>query len=218
MTSSEEELIRRAQQGDQEAFCLLAQRYERRLLALALYYLRDAHDAEDLSQEVWLKAYRAIGSFRGESGFYTWLRRIAINTFLNERRAAKGTGMSGNDANARVEMLSLEDACELPDNAAVDAEQVAERRQLVGAVSRALAALTPRERLIFLLRHREEMSGEEIAAVCKVSTGTVKKSLFRAVHKIRDRLRLGAPKPQAGKEEAGGIRPVVSKKVHGEGV
>jgi RNA polymerase sigma-70 factor (ECF subfamily) len=81
LSLSEAELIRRAKSGDREAFCLLAQSFERRLYALALYYVRDAHDAEDLSQEVWLKAYRAMNSFRGESSFYTWLRRIAITLF-----------------------------------------------------------------------------------------------------------------------------------------
>ena len=65
----EDKLIERAQEGDQEAFCLLARSYQRRIYALALHYTRDPHEAEDLSQEVWLKAYRAIGGFRGEAGF-----------------------------------------------------------------------------------------------------------------------------------------------------
>ena len=83
---SESDLVRHAQAGDTEAFCTLARAYERRLFVLALHYCRDCHDAEDLSQEVWLKAFRALKSFRGESSFYTWLRHIMINTFLNHRR------------------------------------------------------------------------------------------------------------------------------------
>jgi len=83
---SESDLIQRARAGDAEAFCTLARAYERRLFVLALHYCRDRHDAEDLSQEVWLKAFRALKSFRGESSFYTWLRQITINTFLNHRR------------------------------------------------------------------------------------------------------------------------------------
>ena len=84
--SSENELIQRAQQGDREAFCTLTRAYQRRVYALALQYTRNPMDAEDLSQEVWLKAYRALDSFRGDASFYTWLRQIAINTLMNQQR------------------------------------------------------------------------------------------------------------------------------------
>ena len=87
MIDSEEELIRQAQRAESDAFCALAARYERRIHSLAFHYCRASEDAEDLSQEVWLRAYQAIGTFRGESSFYTWLRRITINCFLNHRRA-----------------------------------------------------------------------------------------------------------------------------------
>lgn len=87
MTESDTDLIRRAQANDLDAFCLLAERYARRIHLLALHYCRNAQDAEDLSQEVWLKAYQALASFRSDSSFYTWLRRITINAFLNHRRS-----------------------------------------------------------------------------------------------------------------------------------
>lgn len=186
LSLSEAELIRGAKQGDRESFCLLAQSYQRRLFSLALHYCRDAHDAEDLSQEVWLKAYRSLSSFRGDSSFYTWLRRIAINAFLNHQRDAKATA-NQNDVR-RGEPLSLEEAYELPDERTRNVEEAMQQKQLVEQVTQALAELTPQQRLIFLLKHREEMSVEEISRECKVSTGTVKKSLFRAVHKIRERL------------------------------
>src|SRR5713226_4873974 len=83
----EDELIRRAQAADLDAFCLLAQRFERRIYSLALHYCHNHQDAEDLSQEVWLKSYQALKTFRGESTFYTWLRKITINCFLNHQRA-----------------------------------------------------------------------------------------------------------------------------------
>jgi RNA polymerase sigma-70 factor, ECF subfamily len=186
LSLSEAELIRGAKSGDRERFCLLAQSYERRLYQLALHYCRDAHDAEDLSQEVWMKAYRSISSFRGDSSFYTWLRRIAINTFLNHQRDAKAT--TGQHAVLRGEPLSLDEVYELPDERARNVEEAMQQKQLVEQVRQALVELTPQQRLIFLLKHREEMSVEEISRECKVSTGTVKKSLFRAVHKIRERL------------------------------
>ena len=83
MTDNENDLIRRAQADDANAFCSLAERYARRIYLLALHYCRNAQDAEDLSQEVWLKAYQALAGFRSDSSFYTWLRRITINAFLN---------------------------------------------------------------------------------------------------------------------------------------
>jgi len=183
LQASEAALIRGAKGGDREAFCQLARLYERRLFALALYYCRDAHDAEDLSQEVWLKAYRAIGSFRGESSFYTWLRRIAINTFLNDRHSVGSQGKAISSDNVSIDeigdMAALNDA---------GIEEVLHKRQMVAQVREAMAELTPQQRLIFLLKHEEEMSCEEIAQACEVSTGTVKKALFRAVQKIRERL------------------------------
>src|SRR5689334_302570 len=82
------DLIKRAQAEDIDAFCRLAERYARRIYLLASHYCRNAQDAEDLSQEVWLKAYQALGSFRFDASFYTWLRRITINAFLNHRRSS----------------------------------------------------------------------------------------------------------------------------------
>src|ERR1043165_4109381 len=82
------DLVKRAQAEDIDAFCRLAERYARRIYLLASHYCRNAQDAEDLSQEVWLKAYQALESFRFDASFYTWLRRITINTFLNHRRSS----------------------------------------------------------------------------------------------------------------------------------
>ena len=87
-TASDIELIKRAQAEDIDAFCLLAERYARRIHLLASHYCRNTQDAEDLSQEVWLKAYQAVRTFRFDSSFYTWLRRITINAFLNHRRSS----------------------------------------------------------------------------------------------------------------------------------
>jgi RNA polymerase sigma factor (sigma-70 family) len=86
--ASDIDLVRRAQAEDIDAFCLLAERYARRIHLLAAHYCRNTQDAEDLSQEVWLKAYQAVDTFRFDSSFYTWLRRITINSFLNHRRSS----------------------------------------------------------------------------------------------------------------------------------
>lgn len=180
--TSENELIRLAQSGDGEAFCQLARRYERRIFSLALHYCRSAHDAEDLSQEAWLKAYRSLRSFRGESSFYTWVRQITINTFLNYKR--------------RTKMLDKEviptDAEGLEPTHARSVEESLNDKILVEKVMQALGELTSQQRLIFLLKHREGMTYDEIAASLGCSAGTVKKSLFRAVLKLRERLGISA--------------------------
>jgi RNA polymerase sigma-70 factor, ECF subfamily len=174
--SSEDDLIQRAQDGDRDAFCTLARVYQRRVYALALQFTRNAMDAEDLSQEVWLKAYRALDGFRGEASFYTWLRQIAIHTLLNQQRTHFwGLG--------KRERVSLDDI-ELPHHIERDLHD----QLLVEQVLHALDELTPRERLIFLLKHREGMTYDEIASSCGVSVGTIKKALFRTVTKLREQL------------------------------
>ena len=176
--TSENELIRLAQSGDGEAFCQLARRYERRIFSLALHYCRSAHDAEDLSQEAWLKAYRSLRSFRGESSFYTWVRQITINTFLNYKRRAKMLD----------EEVITTDPEGLESRHSRSVEERLNDKILVEKVMRALGELTSQQRLIFLLKHREGMTYDEIARSLGCSAGTVKKSLFRAVLKLRERL------------------------------
>ena len=188
MQTTEHELIERAQTGDTEAFCELAKSYQRRIMMLALHYCRHPQDAEDLSQEVWLKAYRAIRNFRGESSFHTWLRQIMINTFLNQKRE---TTMTKGDekTTVRIEELSGSDeTANVLTAFALDVEDDLHRQILVSRVMHALGALTPQQRLIFLLKHREGMTYEEMSRAFNCSTGTVKKSLFRAVTKLRQHL------------------------------
>ena len=192
MRDSENELIKRAQAGDVEAFSLLARNYERRIYSLALHYTRDPHDAEDLSQEVWLKAYKAVHTFRGEASFYTWLRQIMINSFINYHRGRrlrlwgrKRTSAEGAAALAFTEEMSGAPAALAHVS---DLEEITHNKILIEKVMQALGALSAQQRLMFLLKHREGMTYEEIARDFGCSTGTVKKSLFRAVAKLRSAL------------------------------
>ena len=185
--TSETELIALARAGDREAFCRLAALHARRVHALALRFCRDAADAEDLSQEVWLRAFRALRSFRAESSFYTWLRRITVNTFLNHRRAAKARREDVTDPAAG----EGDEQREATAGRAFDAESALHDKLLAGRVWGALGELPAQQRLVFLLKHREGMTYEEIAHALDCAPGTVKKALFRAVTRLRSRLSAG---------------------------
>lgn len=183
--SSENELIRRAQAGETDAFCRLAEQYERRVYVLALHYCRDHQDAEDLSQEVWLKAFAALSSFRFESGFYTWLRKILINCFLNHRRRT-ATSFPWHEQLSEYEQV---ENFVIDRGSAVNSLEVTLQNQLVvEKVMLALAEVTPQQRLTFLLKHKEGMTYEEIAGAIGCSIGTVKKSVSRTVTKLRETL------------------------------
>jgi RNA polymerase sigma-70 factor (ECF subfamily) len=184
-------LIRRAQAGDIDAFCALAENYARRIHLLASHYCRNSQDAEDLSQEVWLKAYRALGSFRFDSSFYTWLRRITINTFLNHRRSSLFRRQGQTTV---VQLLQIDSEPSLESRTS-SAENIYNKLLFENVVN-ALAELTPSQRLAFLLRHYEGMSYEEIASAMNVSAGTVKKGVARAIGKLRAKLSPDSDTPE----------------------
>jgi len=186
VSESDSDLVRRAQAEDIDAFCLLAERYARRIHLLASHYCRNTQDAEDLSQEVWLKAYQALGSFRFDSSFYTWLRRITINTFLNHRRAGFFR-RRGQTTAVQLVQIDSETPPTFLESHSSSVENIYNKLLFENVVS-ALAELTPSQRLSFLLRHYEGMSYEEIASAMNCSPGTVKKGVWRAIGKLRARL------------------------------
>lgn len=191
VTDNEADLIRRAQANDANAFCSLAERYGRRIYLLAFHYCRNAQDAEDLSQEVWLKAYQALAGFRADSSFYTWLRRITINAFLNHQR----TSSSRQQGQTTILELIDADAETGIESRSASAETVY-NKVLFESVMNALADLTPSQRLMFLLRHYEGMSYDEISAAMNCSSGTVKKSVSRAITKLRAKLDTDTDEPE----------------------
>lgn len=191
MAPSDDDLIKRAQAEDLDAFCRLAERYARRIYLLASHYCRNAQDAEDLSQEVWLKAYQALRTFRSDSSFYTWLRRITINAFLNHRRSSFFRRRGQTTA---VQLMPID--TETPELHSTSPENIYNKLLFENVVS-ALAELTPSQRLAFLLRHYEGMTYEEIANAMNCSTGTVKKGVSRAIVKLRARLSPDTEEPEA---------------------
>ncbi|MFQ5568103.1 MAG: RNA polymerase sigma factor [Rhodothermales bacterium] len=167
------------QRSEPRTFCELVEQYQRPLYALAYDLTGNHHDAEDLSQEVFIKAYRGVSGFRGEAQLYSWLYRIAVNTYLNKRRKKA----------LRFRQL-WDDFSQAPRDHAPQRgpEEHLEADAIRQHVDAALKTLSPRERSAFVLRHYQNLSLKEVAAVMEVAEGTVKSLLFRAMQKLRTSL------------------------------
>ena len=181
MTLAEEEaLIRTAQAGDRGAFCSLAAAHGRSVYMLARSYCRNPEDAEDLSQEVWMRVWKALPGFRREAAFSTWLRHIAVNTFLSTRRNRPGPNQGP--------ALEREAAEDHPMLATHHDEDRVLTSIMAARIRSALDCLSDQQRLMFLLKHQEGLTYEEIGAALGCSTGTVKKGVFRASRLVRERI------------------------------
>ena len=174
--STDAQLVRRVQKGDKVAFDLLVLKYQHRIVNLVMRYVRDPDQALDITQEAFLKAYRALGRFRGESAFYTWLYRIAVNTAKNYLAAQRRRPMD-------VE-LDLQDPEQFDLHAKLretdTPEGVLMGRQLHETVARAIEALPDDLRTAIVLRELDGMSYEEIAQTMDCPVGTVRSRIFRA--------------------------------------
>jgi RNA polymerase sigma-70 factor (ECF subfamily) len=179
--AEEPELITRAQGGDAEAFCLLASRHHRSLYVLALKYSGNHHDAEDLMQDVFLNAYRAIRQFRGMSSFRTWLARIMVNSFLNQKRKADPLAPSKRQDTADDD---FEPAFSFK-GPLRNSERNLNNGLVMQQILDLLGSVPERQRVMFLMKHQEGMTCEEIADTMGTSVGTVKKTLFRVVDRLR---------------------------------
>jgi len=180
------QLVTRVQRGDKQAYELLVSKYQRRISRLLSRIIRDPSDVEDVAQEAFIKAYRALPSFRGESAFYTWLYRIAINTAKNHfaaqgRRAPTRGSAELEDAENSADGLALRDVA-TPD-AVLLSKQVGE------AVNRAIERLPEDLRTAIVLRELEGMSYDEIANSMNCPVGTVRSRIFRAREAIAAELR-----------------------------
>ena len=182
----DQQLVERAQRGDKRAFELLVAKYQRKLGRLLSRFVRDAAEVEDVTQEAFIKAYRALPSFRGDSAFYTWLYRIGINTAKNYlvalgRRAPTTTGFDNEEAEG------FEDAEQLRDVSTPESEL--EGKEIAATVNHAMDALPADLRTAITLREIEGLSYEEIAELMNCPIGTVRSRIFRAREAIAQRLR-----------------------------
>lgn len=182
----DQKLVERVQRGDKAAFDLLVVKYQRKIFRLLSRLIRDAAEVEDVAQEAFIKAYRALPNFRGESAFYTWLYRIAINTAKNwlvsqGRRAPTSTETDIEDAE------TFDDGEHLRDLNTPDAMLLT--RQVADAVNRAIERLPEDLKTAIVLRELEGLSYEEIAETMNCPIGTVRSRIFRAREAIAEELR-----------------------------
>lgn len=182
----DQQLVERVQQGDKRAYDLLVSKYQRKLGRLLSRFIRDPAEVEDVTQEAFIKAYRALPGFRGDSAFYTWLYRIGINTAKNHlvsmgRRAPTSTDLDAEEAE------SLESADQLRDLNTPENQMMS--RQVGDTVNQTLLELPEELRTALTLREIEGLSYEEIAEAMQCPVGTVRSRIFRAREAVAEKLR-----------------------------
>jgi len=184
--ASDLSLVRRVQRGERGAYDLLVLKYQHKVVKLVMRYLRNPADAEDVAQEAFVKAYRALPQFRGDSAFYTWLYRIAINTAKNALAARERNPVSYEldlqNSDESSGMVSRLKDPETPEGLALTEE-------IRDTVNHAIEQLPEDLRTAIVLRELEGMSYEEIAASMDCPVGTVRSRIFRAREAIDRRLR-----------------------------
>jgi RNA polymerase sigma-70 factor (ECF subfamily) len=172
----DQELVRRVQRGDSAAFDLLVRKYQHRIAALIGRYVSDWSECQDVAQETFIRAYRAIGNFRGDAQFYTWLHRIAVNTAKNHLVASNRRPPTEDVDVGDAEQF--DSGIRLRDNDTPERELM--RQQLEQTVMRAVEALPEELRIAITLREVEGLSYEEIATRMDCPIGTVRSRIFRA--------------------------------------
>jgi RNA polymerase sigma-70 factor, ECF subfamily len=181
-------LVREAQRGNRAAFEELVRHYDQAVLRLAIHLTGSEHEAQDIYQEAFLKAYKSVGNFRFECSFYTWIYRIVTNLCLDhlrKRQVRKEDAPVATDSSG--EQYDVLDR--VPDGrSGADPERDLMRRELAGRINRALDKLTPRERMVFELKHYHGLKLRTVGEVLNTTEDTAKNTLFRATQKLRGAL------------------------------
>jgi len=178
MMASEAEILERAQKGEIAAFQEIVERYKKNVYYLALDLTGNHEDAEDLSQDVFIRAYQSIARFRGEAKLSSWLYRITVNTHINSKRKKSLRLISIYPQKEGEPEIQVADP-------SPDPHTEVESRHVQKDIDSALDQLTPRERAVFVLRHYNDLMLEDIAKTLEISEGTVKSLLFRACRRLR---------------------------------
>lgn len=177
--------VERAQNGDTAAFRELVERYKHQVYYLALDMLSNPQDAEDMSQEVFIKAYRYLNGFRGDAKFSSWIYRITINTCIDQRRKK---AMKSAKQTQTLDERELPQQASLSGDAEAHPEKKAEASLMQKHIDQALQKLSDKERAIFILRHYHQKKFHEIADIRKITVGSAKGTLFRAIQKLQKEL------------------------------
>ena len=180
----DEDLVLRVQQGDKSAFDLLVIKYQHKIIQLVNRYIKDPSEAQDVAQEAFIKAYRALGDFRGDSAFYTWLYRIAINTAKNYL-----VSRSRRNSDYQVDIQDAEAIENAPQLQGMETpERLLLNQEIIDTIKTAIDNLPEEMRTAIMLREFEGMSYEEIAVAMDCPVGTVRSRLFRAREAIDNKL------------------------------
>jgi len=179
-------LVESVQNGDKRAFELLVLKYQRKLMRLVLYFVKNQAEAEDIVQDTFIKAYRALPNFRGESAFYTWLYRIGVNSAKNHLVAQRRRVPTLSDTDAQ-EAESFKEAGGLRE--ATTPESILASKQLAETVNAAMNGLPEDLRITISLREIDGLSYEEIAEMMECPIGTVRSRIFRARETIANKIR-----------------------------
>ncbi len=196
--TAEQELIRRLALGDRAAFRELVETHKKRIFFQALDMVRNAADAEDISQDVFLKVFRSFGTFKRDAKLGSWLYRITYNTCIDHLRKKTVTPESMETGILEQKYQNNPQFGDPPSE--MNPAALAEWKLLQVKIESVLTKISPQERAVFLMRHREDLSLKEIADILELSVGSVKSYLFRAIRKLQKELNPGRPEPEASHE------------------
>ena len=185
---SELDLVKQSQAGNTEAFDQLVSRYRTRVFGMIYNMVHNEQDAWDLAQDSFVKAWKSIGRFRGQSSFYTWLYRIIMNVTIDwlRKKQVKGAGAEFDDA---IQLKEINPASRTVPKADAQPHERMEQREIRQRIDAAIAQLTPEHRGVFLMKEIEDMQYHEIAEALDCSIGTVMSRLFYARKKLQNLLR-----------------------------
>ncbi|MBU0476058.1 MAG: sigma-70 family RNA polymerase sigma factor [Bacteroidetes bacterium] len=178
-------LVERAKKGDLKAFSKLVEQNKKLVYYLAYDMMNNREDAEDISQEVFIKAYKSLANFRGDSKFSSWLYRITMNTCLSLRRNKSSKIKSGVED---IEDYLEHNLTEMKVSYEQNPERFAERGFMKKNIDKALNVLSPREKSVFVLRNMNDLPFGEISEILKLTLGTVRSLNFRALKKLQNQL------------------------------